>query len=214
MRYLVLLMVLMGAAPAGAQRLMVYGDSLSAGYMLSAPDAFYAQLERALRQSGYPDAQVVNASVSGHTTADGVRRLPEALRQKPDGVLLELGANDGLRELPLMEAQRNLETIIQAFRKNGIPVLLVGMRIPPRGDGYDAAFEKMYRDLARKHDLMLYPFFLNGAIWTTWLPANAMNGKMMDDGMHPTASGVAAMVKNILPDVRVFLEKNVQPSSK
>ena len=211
MKYLMILM-LMVSLPASAQRLMVYGDSLSAGHLLAPEDAFYTQLERALRQNGYPDVQVINASVSGETTAGGVRRLPEALRQKPDGVLVELGANDGLRNLPLDQASRNLETIIQAFQKDGVPVMLIGMKIPPRGDNYDVAFENMYRDLAKKYRLALYPFFLDGVIWTIWLSANAMNPKMMNDGMHPTAQGVAVMVKNILPDVERFLKNVIRDS--
>lgn len=183
--------------------LMVFGDSLSAGHKLKTKDSFGNQLETALIQKGYP-VRVTNYSVSGATTADGVKRLKSALAKKPDAVILELGANDMLRHLNLAQSTKNLQTIISTFQENKIPVLLAGMEasviLPTE---YRTQFGKMYADLATQNKLPLYPFFMQG-LWKED-GTHLKEEYFLPDQIHPSALGVSVMVQNILPVVEQFL---------
>jgi acyl-CoA thioesterase I len=191
---LVLAGVMLVPANAAERTLMLYGDSLMAGLGLSAGDGFAAQLQAALGE----DVTVVNASVSGDTSADGLARLDWSLSERPDAVVLELGANDMLQGLPVDALRENLTTILQRFKDENIPVLLAGMRASPSlGSEYARDYEAVFRDLAAEFGTSFYPFFLEG------VAANASLNQA--DGMHPNAEGVAIIVREILPAVEALL---------
>jgi len=188
------------AAPAGQPvRIVVLGDSLVAGFGLKPSDAFPAQLERALKAKGHA-VEVINAGVSGDTTAGGLARVSWAISEPTDAVILELGANDALRGLDPTRAKSNLDKIITTLKSGGAEVLLAGMYVPRSlGRDYVRNFEAIYPDLASKHGLILYPFFLDGV---------AMDPKLnLDDGMHPNPRGVAEITKKILPSVEQLIER-------
>lgn len=180
-------------------RIVVLGDSLVAGFRLPPSDAFPAQLERALKARGHA-VEVINAGVSGDTTAGGLARVRWAVPEKTSAVILELGANDALRGLDPAQARSNLDKIITMLKASGTEVLLAGMLAPRNlGGDYVRKFDAIFPDLARKHDLILYPFFLNGI---------AMDAKLnLDDGMHPNAKGVAEITAKIIPSVEQLIER-------
>jgi len=195
-----MLAVLASGAPAGAEpvRLMAFGDSLTHGYGLPAGETFPEQLEAALQAQGL-DVTVINAGNSGDTTAGGLARLDWALADDPDAVLLELGANDGLRGLDPAATYDNLDAIMAKLKAEGLPVLIAGMLAPPNlGREYGEAFNKVYPRLAKQHDVPLYPFFLDGVAMEP-----ALN---QADGIHPNAEGVAEIVARITPHVVRLLE--------
>ncbi|MFN0044370.1 MAG: arylesterase [Alphaproteobacteria bacterium] len=174
-------------------RLLVLGDSLTSGYGLAAQDGFPAKLEAALRARGR-DIDVVDSGISGDTTAGGRARLPWAMAEPPRWVILELGANDGLRGLPPKDTEINLDAIIIELKRRRIAVLLAGMRAPPNlGREYGQAFDGLYPRLAKVHNISLYPFFLDGVAGERTLTQN--------DGLHPNAQGVEVIVERILPHV-------------
>ncbi|PIQ95835.1 MAG: arylesterase [Nitrospinae bacterium CG11_big_fil_rev_8_21_14_0_20_56_8] len=188
-----------GQAAAGPVTLVVVGDSLSAGYGLAEQDAFPPKLERALRAKGH-DVRVVNAGVSGDTTAGGRARLAWTLGDDVDAVILELGANDALRGLDTNQAFENLSAMLKALQSKGVPALLAGMKAPPNmGDEYVQAFDAIYPRLAGIYDVTFYPFFLAGIVGRP-----ALN---QADGMHPTPEGVDIIVANILPAVEKLLTR-------
>lgn len=187
--------------PARAEPLVIaaFGDSLSAGYQLAPEDAFPAQLERALKAGGH-DVRVLNASVSGDTTTSGLARLDWSLGEEVDAAIVELGANDALRGLPVDVTRENLEAIVGRLKERGITVLLAGMRAPRNmGEDYAEAFDAIYPELARRQDVLLYPYFLQG------IPVSPET--VMADGMHPTGAGVALIVEGILPDVEALISR-------
>jgi acyl-CoA thioesterase-1 len=188
-------------------RIVVLGDSLVAGFQLKASDAFPAQLERALQARGQT-VEVINAGVSGDTTAAGLERLAWAVPEATDAVILELGANDALRGLDPTRAKANLDRIMTKVKAGGAEILLAGM-IAPRnlGPGYSEAFNGMFAELAKKHGAVLYPFFLDGV---------ALNaGFNLGDGIHPNAKGVAEIVKRIMPAVDELLARTrARPSAQ
>lgn len=194
------------AAPALAQganagdrplTIAAFGDSLSAGYGLEAKDAFPAKLEVALRAAG-ETVRVVNAGVSGDTTAGGLARVDWVLADKPDLVILELGANDMLRGLSPARAEANLDAILTKLGERKVPVLLAGMLASRSlGSDYTKEFDPLYRRLADKHKVPLYPFFLDGVALD-----QALN---QPDLLHPNAKGVDVIVERILPHVRKLI---------
>lgn len=201
---LVNLAVLAGAVPAdaGPPRVVVLGDSLTAGYGLAGDDAFPARLQAALKARGI-DARVINAGVSGDTTAAGLRRLDWALAAGSDGppnaLIVELGANDGLRGLDPKKTEANLDAILTKAKAQGLKVLLTGMKAPPNyGRDYAAEFDAMFPRLAARHGVPLYPFFLDGVA--------ADRSLNQADGLHPTPAGVAVIVERILPYVKRLLD--------
>lgn len=180
-------------------RILGLGDSLMAGYGLPPGESFPDQLQEALREAGI-DAVVENAGVSGDTSAGGRARLDWALASNPDAVIVELGANDGLRGLEPSETKRNLDAILTTLGDKELPVLLAGMLAPPNlGREYGAEFEAVFRDLAAKHGAIFYPFFLDGVAGDP-----ALNQR---DGIHPTREGVAVIVERILPKVKELISE-------
>jgi len=184
--------------PAGRPlKLVAFGDSLSAGYNLPGSAAFPAVLEQALRQKGVA-VEIVNAGVSGDTTQGGLERLDWSVPDGTDGVILELGANDALRGVDPTQTRQALEAMITRLKQRKIPVMLAGMYAPRNlGADYAKRFDAIYRELAEKHGLVLYPFFLEGIAGD-----RALN---QADGLHPTAEGVTVIVRNILPTVERFI---------
>lgn len=175
-------------------KILVLGDSLTAGYGLPPANAFPVRLEAALRAEGRP-IQVINAGVSGDTSAGGLARLDWALAERPDAVIVELGANDGLRGLDPKQTEANLDAILARLRAKGLRVLLTGMMAPPNfGRDYGRDFNGMFPRLAEKHGVPLYPFFLEGVAADP-----ALN---QADGIHPNAKGVEIIVGRLLPLVR------------
>ena len=179
-------------------RIAVLGDSLTAAYGLDVADGFPARLEQALRERGY-ECAVLDAGVSGDTSAGGLARLDWMLADQPSHVIVELGANDGLRALPAEQMAQNLDGIIKRLKGEGIPVLLTGMLAPPNlGRDYGAAFEAVFPRLAQEHEVPLYPFFLDGVAGEALLNQG--------DGVHPTEEGIAIIVERILPTVTDWLD--------
>lgn len=182
------------ASAAAEQTLLLYGDSLLAGLGLPQEEGFAARLQSALG----PDVTVLNASVSGDTSANGLGRLDWSLGDRPDAVVLELGANDMLQGLPVDRMRANLAALIERFQADGVPVLLVGMKASPSlGADYMAAYDAAFPDLAAEFGVPLYPFFLDGVALDPTLN--------QPDGMHPNADGVAKIVDRILPEVESLL---------
>jgi len=198
------------AAPkAGAAEgtIVAFGDSLTAGYGLPAEDAFPSRLEAYLRARGH-DWRVINAGVSGDTSAGGLARLDWALADKPDLVILELGSNDGLRGLSAEAMEENLDRILARLEAAGVRVLLAGMRAPPNlGPDYAEGFEAVYPRLAEKYGVPFYPFFLDGVA--------AVPALNQPDGIHPNEAGVAEIVRRIGPLVeRAIAAEAETPSQK
>jgi acyl-CoA thioesterase-1 len=188
----VLGMTAAGSAYSAPKTVLVVGDSLSAEYGLARGTGWVALLEQRLKAEKI-DAHIVNASISGETTSGGRTRLPVLLQQhKPDVVVLELGANDGLRGLSVPAAADNLRTMIQLAQRNKAKVLLVGMRMPPNyGRAYTERFAGMYKDLAGTYKVPLVPFMLDGVAQD---PAN-----FQADRMHPLATAHPTILNNIWP---------------
>jgi len=187
------------AAGAEPLRVVAFGDSLSAGYLLPADAAFPNQLERRLRADGF-DAKIVNAGVSGDTTAGGLARVGFALGDGADLVILELGANDMLRGVDPAITQANLEKIIAQVEARGTGILLAGMRASGNfGPDYKARFDAIFPELSKNHGAPLYPFFLAGVAGDKTL--------VLADGLHPNADGVARIVTGIAPVVEESLAR-------
>ena len=173
--------------------ILALGDSLMAGYGLDQADALPVQLQAQLQAEGHA-VVVVNAGVSGDTSAGGRSRLEWLLSPNVDAVIVELGANDGLRGIDPAETRKNIEWILAKLKERGLPVLLSGMRAPPNlGQEYGAAFNAIYPQLAEQYDAVFDPFFLEDVATVPELNQN--------DGIHPNAAGVAKMVKRLTPKV-------------
>jgi acyl-CoA thioesterase-1 len=185
------------AAEARTIQLVGFGDSLMAGYQLPPGDGFPAKLEAALKAKGL-DIAVADAGVSGDTTSGGLARIDWSVPDGTDGVILELGANDALRGIPPEQTEKNLETMIERLKERKIQIFLAGMLAPPNmGPDYAEKFNPIYKRLADKYQLTLYPFFLDGVA--------AQAELQLADGMHPNPKGVDVMVERILPAVIKFV---------
>jgi len=185
------------AAEAKPIKMVVLGDSLSAGLGLSASAAFPERLQKALKSKGI-DADIINAGVSGDTSSGGRDRLDWSVPEGTRAVLVELGANDALRGIDPAVTRAALADILTRLKARNISVLLCGMLAPPNyGTDYSARFNEVYPDLAKSFGVPLYPFFLEGVATEARLNQR--------DGIHPTAEGVDVIVKNILPTVEAFL---------
>jgi acyl-CoA thioesterase I len=185
------------AAAADTVRIVALGDSLTAGYGLEAQDSFPAVLEAELRARGH-EVEVVNAGVSGDTTRGGLERLDWAVADDTDAVIVELGANDALRGIEPGATKANLDTILGQLVERDLPVLLAGMQAPPNlGDDYAAAFNAIFPDLAERHGVLLYPFFLEGVA--------AERQLNQPDGMHPNEAGVREIVARMIEPVEALI---------
>lgn len=199
----VLFMLTIGASLARAQdapaKLAIVGDSLTAGYGLPEAQAFPARLQAALKERGH-NVTVINAGVSGDTSAGGKARLDWTLTDKPQIIMVELGANDALRGLDPAQTEANLDDILARAKISGATVMLAGMLAPPNfGREYQQQFDGLYKRLADKHKVPLYPFFLDGV---------AMDPKLnQQDGIHPSAAGVEIIVQRILPSVEAVVKQ-------
>jgi acyl-CoA thioesterase-1 len=181
-------------------RIVAFGNSLTAGLGVAPAQSYPAQLQRTLDAAGYA-YRVVNAGVSGDTTAGGVRRVTWVLTSKPAIVILELGANDGLRGLSLQETKANLEKIIQQFQQASVTVVLAGMKLPPNyGQEYTDGFEALYRTIAKQYRLTLIPFFLDGVAGSSSLN--------QADGIHPTGEGYRLIVEKVFPVLEPLLKRS------
>lgn len=185
------------------QLVLAFGDSLYAGHGLDRDESFPAVLERQLEGQGIP-TRVVNAGVSGDTTAAGLARLSftlEGLPRKPDLAIVGLGANDALRGVDPSETRRNLDAILSELDRRGIPIVITGMMAPRNlGRDYSLRFDAIYPDLAKRYEARLDPFFLDGVITRPDL--------LLKDGIHPNAAGIEIMVKRVGPLVAQELRKS------
>jgi acyl-CoA thioesterase-1 len=177
-------------AASAAVTVLCLGDSLTEGYGLAQGEAFPALVERRLHSEGRTDVRVINAGISGSTSASGAARLRWQLRGKPDVLLLALGANDGLRGLDLAVTRRNLDAVIRLAKQAKLRILLAGMKLPPNyGEAYTRDFERMYLELAELHGLPTIPFLLEGVAGRPELN--------LSDGIHPNARGQAIVAETV-----------------
>jgi acyl-CoA thioesterase I len=190
-------------AVAAPHTILVFGDSLSAAYGIRPEQGWVALLTQRLQQQGY-GYQVVNASVSGETSDGGLERLPRALQlHQPGIVILELGANDGLRGLPVSETRANLARMAQLAQAAGAHVLLVGIRMPPNyGPRYTEEFARIFPELASQYHLPLVPFLLEKVALDPT--------RMQADGLHPNAQGEPAVLETLWPYLKPLLKKSAQ----
>lgn len=190
------------AQPVERPTIMAFGDSLTAGYNLPAGLGFAPQLEDALRREGIA-ASVIDAGVSGETTSAGLERIDwvlDGLEEKPDLLILELGANDMLRVLDPALTERNLRAMLDILAERDIPVLLAGMQAAPNYDpAYVEAYNAIFPRLAAEYDVVFYPLFIDGVA--------GQPDKLLPDGLHPNYEGIKVMVTRILPSVRQALSR-------
>lgn len=197
--FFVYLLFIANTVQAETLKIVALGDSLTAGFGLERGQGFVPQLQAKLIAEGY-DVEIINAGVSGDTTSGGRSRLNWSVGPEADGVILELGANDMLRGLPVKSARDNLDAIVAGLNERQLPTLIAGMHAAPNlGKEYGQEFDAIYPDLAKKYSTLLYPFFLEGVAGDATLN--------QPDGLHPTKEGVAVIVKNILPSVKELIEK-------
>ncbi|MNM68663.1 Esterase TesA precursor [compost metagenome] len=192
------LTLLLLAQQAAAQTLLVVGDSISAGLGLDTGQGWVSLLEKRLKEKGY-DYRVVNASISGDTSAGGLARLPALLaEEKPELVLIELGGNDGLRGMAPLHLQQNLAAMVSASRDSGAKVILLGMRLPPNyGERYTQAFAQVFQQVAEQQKVALVPFFLDRVGGNPQL--------MQPDGIHPAADAQPLLLENLWPTLKPLL---------
>ena len=187
--------------PAAAQqkRLLIFGDSLVAGYGLPREAGFIAQLDQALKEAGH-EVVLIDGGVSGDTSAGGSARIGWSLTERPTHALVELGANDALRGVNPKETKKNLQRILDSLERAHVPVLLAGMHAPRNfGDDYADEFDDIYGDISGGISVALYPFFLEGVALQPELN--------QPDGIHPNVKGVAIIVQRILPDILKLLRR-------
>lgn len=196
-----LLVVCVGAVRGESQPvILAFGDSLTAGFGVREEESYPSVLQEILAREGYV-YKMINAGVSGDTTAGGVRRVSWALKHEPEIVILELGANDGLRGLSLDEMHVNLEKIILVCRERGAKVLLVGMKIPPNyGEAYSLEFEQVFARLAKQYQLPFMPFFLEGVA--------AERKYTQDDGIHPRGPGYKIVGQQVWQHLKPMLSQS------
>ncbi|WP_172928916.1 arylesterase [Pseudomonas sp. MS19] len=192
------LIMLLWGQTAAASTVLVVGDSISAAFGLDTRQGWVALLQERMAAEGFSE-QVVNASISGDTTAGGASRLPTLLQEhKPKVVVVELGGNDGLRGLAPVQMQQNLSSMIEQSKQAGAEVLLLGMQLPPNyGKRYTTAFAKVFSDLAREQQVALVPFLLEGV--------GGVPRLMQADGIHPAAEAQSILLENVWPQLKPLL---------
>ena len=194
--FLLILVSALANSAHSAQNILVFGDSLSAGYGIARTDSWVNLLQLELKITD-PQFEVVNASISGETTAGGLRRISHAIQEhKPVVVILELGANDGLRGSPIAAIEENLSQIIDQIKKANSATLLIGVQLPPNyGPDYTRRFRALYPKLAKKHRITLVPFMLEGIA----------PEQFQADNLHPNAAAQSRILQNILPSLKPIL---------
>ena len=192
------LIMLLWGQTAAASTVLVVGDSISAAFGLDTRQGWVALLQERMAAEGFSE-QVVNASISGDTTAGGASRLPTLLQEhKPKVVVVELGGNDGLRGLAPVQMQQNLSLMIEQSKQAGAEVLLLGMQLPPNyGKRYTTAFANVFSDLAREQQVALVPFLLEGV--------GGVPRLMQADGIHPAAEAQSILLENVWPQLKPLL---------
>ena len=199
-------LALAGAAAAEEVVIAALGDSLTQGYGLPPEEGFVPTLERWLQARGH-DVRLINAGVSGDTTAGGLSRVDWTLTDEVDGLIVALGGNDMLRGIAPEVARENLDGILRAAGEQGVPVLLAGLDAPGNyGPEYERAFEAMYPDLAERHGALLHQNFL-GALDAARQEGAPLSDLMQADGLHPTARGVERIVADIGPRVEALIDR-------
>ncbi len=193
---LLLAALVFSSSVSAAKNILVFGDSLSAGYGIARDASWVSLLQNELKQT-HAQYEVVNASISGETTAGGLRRITKALQEHhPAIVILELGANDGLRGTAITETEKNLNQIVKAAQKANAKVLLLGIQIPPNyGLDYTKSFTALYPKLAKRHDIALVPFMLQGIA----------PEQFQADNLHPNAAAQPQILRNVLPKLKLLL---------
>ena len=195
------LLLLLGSTAAAAEsvRLLILGDSITAGYGLPLADAIPAKLEAALKARGL-NVSVIASGVSGDTTAGGKARVGWAMADKPDAAIVALGGNDGLRGIAPSETEANLDAIVTRLQEKGVAVMIAGMLAPPNlGREYGDDFRAVFPRVAKRHGVMLYPFLLDGVA--------AKPDLNQEDGIHPNAKGVEVIVRRLVPAVERLLKE-------
>ena len=197
--FLICWILSVNASASDAPTVLIFGDSLSAGYGIDVDQSWPSLLQDRLEDQGY-DHRVVNASITGETTEGGAERIGAAVeRFNPAVVVIELGGNDGLRGFPPARMRQNLETMIDTSQDAGAEVVLLGIRIPPNyGPRYTRTFEAVFRELAEKHQLPWIEFFLDGVALD--------DGLMQDDGIHPNAEAQPKLLNNAWPVINQALK--------
>jgi len=190
------MLCLLPAVSSAQSTILVFGDSLSAGYGIPREDAWASLLQLELQRT-HPHYKVINASISGETSSGGVQRMPATLREhRPNIVIIELGANDGLRGTPLNITEKNLDTLIKLAQKSGAKVLLLGMQLPPNyGIDYTKRFKTLYSKLAQRHRVALVPFMLDG------IAADQFQA----DNLHPVAEAQPKILQTVLQKLKPLL---------
>ena len=195
----IFLLAIGSAAAENRHTIVVFGDSLVAGYGLGPGEAFPEQLAARLTEAGHA-VEIINAGVSGDTTTGGLSRLDWSIGAEADAVILELGANDALRGISPEITRKNLAEMLERLKKRNLPVVLAGMLAPPNmGPEYGAKFNAIYGDLAKKYDTLIYPFFLDGVA--------AVPELNQADGIHPTKEGIALIVERFFPIAEKLIMK-------
>jgi acyl-CoA thioesterase-1 len=200
-RFLLLITLTLTASLVNAKTILVMGDSLSAAYNMPAKQGWVALLDKRLEQASHSH-RIINASISGDTTSGGLARLPQALQSyQPDIVILALGANDGLRALPLANMKQNLTEMINLTELQGSQVLLAGMQLPPNyGPYYTNRFKAIYQELAAQHAIPLVPFFLEDV--------GGVDALIQSDGLHPNAKAQSIILDNVWTHLEPLLNTN------
>lgn len=184
------LLVSISAFADHPHRVLILGDSITEGYGVAKDDAYPSILQQQLKTDGFPQTQIINAGISGSTSSSALSRLKWSLKGKPDILVLALGGNDGLRGLKPDEMKKNLKSVIDMAKQNGVRVLLAGMKAPPNlGQTYTHAFEKVFTDLAKEEKVPLIPFLLDGVAGESTLNQS--------DGIHPNEKGHQMVAKNV-----------------
>lgn len=189
-------------------KLLVFGDSLSAGYGLNKNESFAAQLQEALIDDDYTQVIVLNDSKSGETTRGGLRRIHQALQKNPNGIIIELGVNDVIRGESIETIKNNLSQLIEICQQKNIAVLLAGMKAPPITEPYYAQqFANIYLELGKKYNILVYPFFMRGIFGGDKYTIISGTRFLLPDKAHPTSQGVSRMVEDIMPTIEKFLKQ-------
>lgn len=184
-------------------KLLILGDSLASGYKLSPEKGFVPKLQKELNDDGLDNVEVINEAVAGETTFDGLKKINAILDKKPHAVILELGANDVLQNLDLEQTEKNLQEIITTLKKNQVAVMLIGINIPPTiSENKGQKLNEIYKNLAKKNKLILYPNFLEGVVSQRF---GSYNFENMIDSVHPNEKGVDLMIKNTYSVIKEFL---------